>query len=207
MAAPVKLMRTVPLVGNAAPPSTLAPAPYTTSGENIVSLPMPNGASGGFTNYTMILKIPAAQVLTSGQAVILTVLTGSNFGGGAFSLQQASIASTAPNILPSIVANNFAWTQGPNSVVFPSGSFTVPNTRYASAPCVIDINSTSDYYVMLWFDSLNTSNVPYFSTSGLTEWVYKAGYLGGNHCYDSDATLVASPTGTGIFGIVQLTIA
>jgi hypothetical protein len=207
MAAPVKLMRTVPLVGNAAPPSTLAPAPYTTSGENIVSLPMPNGASGGFTNYSMILKIPAAQVLTSGQAVIVTVLTGSNFSGGAFSLQQASIASTVPNALPGIEVNNFAWTQGPNSIVFPAGSFAVTNTRYASAPCVIDINSTSDYYVMLWFDPLNTSPVPYFGTSGMPDWVYRAGYLSGNHCYDSDATLVASPSGTGIFGIVQLTIA
>jgi hypothetical protein len=181
------------------------------AGANVCSFPQVNGENGGLQNYTLIIKIPATWILATGSSVIATVMTGSNLGATGFVMSAATIGTVNAGVLGGLTlgtyTNPVAWTQRV-PITFPAGSFAAANTRYPSNPVSITIDTAHDIYVLLYMDATNTSNVPMFTTVGAgTQYVYLGGYVTQNHTNDADSSLVQTPNGSGINGLVQLTVA
>jgi hypothetical protein len=184
------------------PPAGGAPA-----GTNVFRYPQVNGENGGLANYTLVSKIPAAQVMATGASIQVVVMTGSNLGSNGFIVESASIGATLPCGFPGLFANPTAWTTAPVPITFPAGSFTTVFTRYFSNPVNIIIDTNHDYYIMLYLAGTHTSNVPMFTYPGLTDYIYLGGYVSGNHTADSDSSEVQTPSGSNINGVVQVIIA
>jgi hypothetical protein len=184
------------------PPAGGAPA-----GTNVFRYPQVNGEDGGLANYTLISKIPATMVQATGTSIQVVVMTGSNLGGTGFILESASIGATLPGGIPGIIANPTAWTTAPVTITFPAGSFANVSTRYTSNPVNITIDTNHDYYIMLYLAGSHTSNVPIFTYSSLTDYIYLGGYVSGNHTADSDSSELQTPSGSSINGVVQVIIA
>jgi hypothetical protein len=195
------------LSGTVGPGGTVAVIGGYPAGANIVSLPQFNGEDGGLQNYTLVLKIPAAQVLATGTSVVLTFLTGSATG---FAWQGCSIGATLPGVYAGST-NSTAWTTWPVGVYFPTmptgvSSFAATSTRYSSSPTTITIDTQHDYYITMYLPGTNAANVPFFNAGGQCPQLNGlGGYVSGDHTFDDNSSLIQSPA-SGYHGFVGVTI-
>jgi len=170
------------------------------AGSNVFGFPRFNGSDGGLSNYTMIAIIPASLVTAIGTSAVLTLFTGSNFGGTGFEYGNIVIAATAASrFIGGVISPDYTWTTSPKAVTFPGGSFAVESTSYPSNPVSITIDTEHDYYLMVYLTSANTSNIPYVNFSGAAPVEYQSlfGYLSGDHTGDADASGLQSLSGSG----------
>jgi hypothetical protein len=182
------------------------------AGSNVLMLPSFNGEDGGLSNYTMMVKIPAALIQATGTSVVVSILSGSNLGGTGLEIGSASIGATlASRYIGGVGSPNLAWTTAPVTLTFPTISAT--STVYESDAATITIDTEHDYYILIYLTSGNTSNIPYLDFSGSsqssvpTQWQSCFGYMSGNHTADSDATGLQSPSGNGNLHLVcQVTV-
>jgi hypothetical protein len=178
-----------------------------TSGSNVVALPQLGGATGGLGGFTIVFKIPASLIAAVGSSgVIVTLWTGTTAGG--LIVDAASIGATLPGTLSTGVVgtNPVAWTTAPVPFTFPAGSFAEANTRYPSNACPITIDSSHDYYVLIYIDSSTTGNAPYSNITAATPFVNCGGYVSGNQTDAADSSGFQS-LDQGIIYIAQVTLA
>lgn len=179
-----------------------------TSGQNIIPIPQFNDEDGGLANFTMVLRIPGSMITATGDSVIVSLMTGSNFGGTGFVVGSASIAATLNSgFIPGVLSPDpsVAWTTAPIPLTFPA--FTSTNTVYDSDPVSITIDSDHTYYVLIYMDTTNTSNIPianWSNAGGIPQfWVDMFGYVSGNHTNDTDSTAVSAPGGSGNLHLIS----
>lgn len=179
-------------------------------GENVFAFPRFNGEDGGLSNDTLVIIIPAGFVNATGASITVTGFTGSNFGGTGFEYGNIVIAATAASRgIPAIITPNYVWTTAPTAITFPGGSFAAQSTAYASNPVNITIDTNHDYYLMIYLEGSNTSNIPMVSFSSSVPAVYSGlfGYASGDHTGDADASNLQSLLGGNLHFFSQVTIA
>jgi hypothetical protein len=182
------------------------------AGTNIFPFPQFNGQDGGLSNYTLVAIIPASMVQATGSSCVLTVKTGSNFGGTGWEMTGCSIGATLPaRFSPGIVTTSTTWTTAPVAITFPAGSFSSTLTDYPSNPIDITVDTEHDYYITLYLNGANTANVPFLNFGGASdvplEYAGLWGYIAGNHTADANCNALLTLSGGGnLHAFTQLTI-
>ena len=168
------------------------------AGSNIFGFPRFNDQGGGITNFTLVAIIPAALVAATGTSAVLSLFTGSNFGGTGFEYGNIVIAATAASrFIGGVGSPNYAWTTAPTPITFPT--LSTPATMYSSSPVSITIDTEHDYYLMAYIEGTNSSNIPLVNFSSNIPVVFQElfGFISGDHTGDADASGLQSLSGSG----------
>lgn len=175
------------------------------TGANVALLPLYAHVSAGLNGFTIVLHIPASYVMAfRASGCKVGIVTTATLG---LVVNAASIGATLPD--------SDVWTTAPTAFTWPAGSFVAADTLYLSNTCALAMDAAHDYYIAIYFDPSSASgnayatestNVPITAAAGLYS-ANLAGYVGGNHTSDADASALQTLLGTSIFCVQQVVTA